>query len=130
MEFDPYVSKALAAGFTQKYLNLFVLNNVSTSKGVEVQINKTDLQRISRAMHQHLDPIVVSLSTPSDERTEFDLVPIVEFLKGCSFFKCFETENEREMLFFIAKNIELKEYDHEEVIYAEGDVGMLLRFQF
>lgn len=73
-----------------------------------------------------MDPIVVALQVEPEKRTEYDLIPIVDYLKTCRFFQSFVSENERQMLMSIATNIRLKEYDDGDVIFSEGDVGKLL----
>jgi len=79
-------------------------------------------------MQQHMDPIVVALRVEPNKRTEYDIIPIVEFLKNCQFFQSFVTENDRKMLLSIATTIRLQEYDDGDVIFSEGDVGMFVYY--
>jgi hypothetical protein len=54
---------------------------------------------------------------------DFDLLPIVEFLRTCSFFKSFDTETDLKMLFSIAKMVVVKEYFDGDNIFHEDDDG-------
>lgn len=69
------------------------------------------------------DPILGALRVPGELRTEKDLTPIIEFVKGLKFFHSFSYYPQT--VAQIATRLELHSYVNGSHIFHEGEVGSL-----
>eukprot|EP01038_Epipyxis_sp_PR26KG_P005473 gene5473-7578_t len=83
-------------------LQMGVLSDVSLSKNFE-------------------DPILKSLSIPTDCRSSKDLIPIIDFVKTFQFFSTFSTDIE--LVTRIASKLELRSYNANRIVFEEGQSG-------
>ncbi len=67
------------------------------------------------------DPILASLSIPCADRTNLDLVPIIDFVQGLKIFSSFSSHPET--VIQIASKLELQEFYNGSYIFQEGSVG-------
>eukprot|EP01038_Epipyxis_sp_PR26KG_P013799 gene13799-18509_t len=85
--------------------------------GGEVRLDG-DLQYASKISE---DPILLSLRIPGAKRTDFDLQPIMDFVKEIKLFQGFAKN--RELLSKIASGLELQNIPKHEFVFNEGDPG-------
>ncbi len=74
-----------------------------------------------KAVNSSDDPILAALAIPCSERTNQDLVPIIDFVQGLKIFSSFASHPET--VIQIASKLELQQFYNGSYIFQEGSPG-------